>query len=138
MRTIEQAEKECRAAWIKNPSTWGWCVHHDIEIEELIEPIEKRIVYILENKPKDEIIVRLDNLRPVLFLSVETITQAQKACDEAIAPEWKAQDEAIARAWKAQDEAIARARKARDEAIAPAHRQDVPNHAWNGKSIFED
>ena len=102
MRTIKQAEKECRKAWAENPSTWGWCVHHEKEVEELTEPIENRIAYILANKSMDEIVIRLDNLRPVLLI-----------------------------------EAIALARKTYDEAIAPAHRNDVPNHTWNGVDIFE-
>jgi hypothetical protein len=82
-RTIKQAEKECREAWSENPSTYGWCVHHSTEVERLTEPIENRINYILANKPRNEIVTRLDNLRPVLL--IEAIASAQKACDKAVA-----------------------------------------------------
>ena len=37
-----------------------WHVHHDILVENLTEPIENRIKFIKENKPKDEIKLRLN------------------------------------------------------------------------------
>ena len=160
MRTIAQAEKDCRAAWAAQPeATHGWCIHHDQEWEELCEPIAKRIAYILSEKPKSEQVTRLDNMRPMSAASVaivapaskaydEAKATAEKAYDEAIAPAAKAYNEAKAAARKAYNEAIATARKAYDEAIAPAekaynkamapaHRADVPTHTWNGKSIFK-
>ena len=155
-RTVEQAKADCIAAWAAHPeATHGWCVHHEVEMEELTEPIENRIRYIVENKAEEEIVTRLDNLRPVLS-KVPILTQ--KAYDEATAPAWKAYREATAPAWKAYDEAtapawkayreaiapaekaygkaIAPARKAYGEAIAAAHKQDVPDHTWDGKTIF--
>jgi hypothetical protein len=157
-RTIVQATDECQKAWKDNPSQYGWCIHHEIEFEELREPIENRIGYILSNKPKHEQITRLDNMRPVSTASLKIIEPARKAYDEAVVPAWKvyyeaiaparkaydeavvsaseAYDEAIAPARKAYDEAVVSARKAYDEAITSAHRADVPNHTWNGKSIF--
>ncbi len=134
MRTIEQAEKECREAWAKNPSTWGWCLHHGQDVEELTEPIENRIAYILAHKAKNEIVIRLDNLRPVL--SVEAVALARKTYGEAIAPAWNAYDETITAAWKAYGKATASARKAYVEAVASAHQNDVSNHTWNGADIF--
>ena len=146
MRTIKQAEKECRAAWALHPdATYGWCIHHGKEWEELTEPIENRIDYILSSKAKTEQITRLDNMRPVSKASLrrilsaekayheevrnragkaydEAIAPAEKAYDEAIAPARKAYEEAIATAWKAYNEARATAEKAYDEAIAPAHK----------------
>ena len=166
-RTIEQAATECRAAWAKHPDAeYGWCVHHETEMEKLTEPVENRIQYILAQKEEDEQIVRLDNLRPVLSIPVilagkaydeavapaqkayaeavasagkaydEAVAPAQKAYDEALAPAWKAYDEATGSAQKAYNKATAPARKAYNEALAPAHKQDVPNHTWNGQSIF--
>ena len=67
----------------------------------------------------------------------EAKAPAWKAYEEATAPAWKAYVEAKATAWKAYEEATATALKAYEEATAPAHRQDVPNHTWNGKSIFK-
>ncbi len=131
MRTIEQAEKECREAWAKNPSTWGWCLHHGQDVEELTEPIENRIAYILAHKAKNEIVIRLDNLRPVL--SVEAVALARKTYGEAIAPAWKAYGEAIDPARKAYGEAVALARKTYGESIDPARKAYVEaiTAAWN-------
>ena len=137
MRTLNQAEKDCRAAWALRPdATHGWCIHHGREWEKLTEPIENRIDYILSYKAKTEQITRLDNMRPVSEASKTVVLSARKAHDEAIASAWKAYDEAIAPAGKAYDEAVAPAGKAYDEVVAPAHKNDVPNHTWNGKDIF--
>ena len=43
-----------------------WHVHHEVLYEVLTEPIRKRINYIKNNKPKDEIETRLRLLKPVL------------------------------------------------------------------------
>ena len=149
MRTIEQAEKDCRAAWAAQPeATQGWCIHHRQEWEELSEPIVNRIAYILSEKSKREQVTRLDNMRPMSAASVAIVAPARKAYDEAKAAAWKAYNEAFATAEKAytkamaaavnaHDEAIAPAWKAFDEAKAAAHRADVPTHTWNGKSIFK-
>ena len=115
MRTLNQAEKDCRAAWALRPdATHGWCIHHGREWEKLTEPIENRIDYILSYKAKTEQITRLDNMRPVSEASKTVVLSARKAHDEAIAA----------------------AEKAYDEAITSAHKTDVPNHTWNGKDIF--
>ena len=108
MRTIEQAERECREAWERNPSDYGWCIHHEIEMERLTEPIGNRISFIINNKVPEEIIARLDNLRPVLS---RRAIAAEKAYQEAAAPARKAYEEAIAPAKKAYEEAIAPAWK---------------------------
>ena len=137
MRTLNQAEKDCRAAWALRPdATYGWCIHHGREWEKLTETIENRIDYILSYKAKTEQITRLDNMRPVSEASKTVVLSARKAYDEAVAPAWKAYNEATASARKAYNEATASAGKAYSEAIAPAHKTDVPNHTWNGKDIF--
>ena len=134
-RTIKQAKTECLAAWAAHPeATHGWCVHHCIEIEELSESIVSRIRYIVKNKAKDEQVTRLDNLRPVLSISIvltarahyrEAIATAEKAYDKAIAPiapALKAYNEATAPALKAYNEATATAMKAYNEATATARK----------------
>jgi hypothetical protein len=136
-RTVAQATDECRKAWKDNPSQYGWCIHHEIEFEGLSEPIKNRIGYILSNKTKDEQITRLDNMRPVSTASLKIVLPTWKAYNEAMASARKAYNEAVVPAWKVYYEAVVPARKAYNEAIASAHRADVPNHTWNGKSIFE-
>ena len=132
MRTLNQAEKDCRAAWALRPdATHGWCIHHGREWEKLTESIENRIDYILSYKAKTEQVTRLDNMRPVSEASKTVVLSARKAYDEAVAPAEKAYDEAVApaekaydkataSAWKAHNEAAASAWKAHNEAIAPA------------------
>ena len=127
-KTIEQAEKECREAWKQNPSDYGWCIHHEIEMEKLTEPIENRISFILKYKATEELITRLDNLRPVISPVAikakkayeEAIAPAEKTYYKAVAPAKKTYDEAIAPAKKTYEEAAASARKAYEEAIALA------------------
>ena len=138
MRTIESAKKDCYAAWAAQPNaTHGWCIHHEIEFEPLTEPIANRIEFILSSKSRGEQVCRLDNMRPVSSASLVVVRPALKAYEEAAATAWKAYEEAKAPAWKAYEEAKATALKAYDEATATAHRQDVPSHTWNGKSIFK-
>ena len=138
MRTIEQAEKDCRAAWAAQPeATQGWCIHHGQEWEALSEPIVNRIAYILSEKPKREQVTRLDNMRPMSAASVAIVAPARKAYTKAKATAEKAYTKAMAAAWKAYNEAIAAAWRAYNEAKATAHRADVPTHTWNGKSIFK-
>jgi len=43
-----------------------WHVHHKILVEQLTEPLRTRINYIKNNKPKNEVKLRLKLLRPVL------------------------------------------------------------------------
>src|SRR3990167_903793 len=43
----------------------AWHVHHDVLCERLTEPIELRIEYIRDNKPKNEIETRLRLLKVV-------------------------------------------------------------------------
>lgn len=45
---------------------YWWHIHHEQLYEYLTEPIRARINYIKENKPKDEIELRLKLLKPVL------------------------------------------------------------------------
>ena len=121
MRTIEQAEKDCRAAWAAQPeATQGWCIHHRQEWEALSEPIVNRIAYILSEKPKREQVTRLDNMRPMSAASAVIVAPARKAYDEAKAAAWKAYTKAKATAWKAYREAFATAWKAYNEAKAAA------------------
>ena len=149
MRTIKQAEKDCRAAWAAQPeATRGWCIHHGQEWEALSEPIANRIAYILSEKPKSEQVIRLDNMRPMSAASAAIVATASKAYDEAMAPASKAYREAMETASKAYREATApaskvykeateTASKAYREAMEMAHRADVPTHTWNGESIFK-
>ena len=120
-RTVEEALAECRAAWAAHPeATWAWCLHHEIELEPLTEPIENRINYILTRK-SDDIMKRFDNLRPVLSPFPEPVLQAWAELNKAEAEynkAWAECDKARAecdKAWAECDKAGAELDKARDE-----------------------
>ncbi len=143
---IEKAAERCRKAhkpFSKKPFKpyLVWCCHHKKRIELLTEPAEHRIAYILTEKEEGERVVRLDNFRPLISIPAELV----KACAElakARAEVAKA-DAEWAKARAEWDKACAEWVKARAEwdktpACDRAHRKDVPNHTWNGKSIFND
>ena len=52
------------AYWGKEPELY-WHIHHGILIEKLTEPIQNRIKWITEEKPKDEIELRLSLIKKV-------------------------------------------------------------------------
>ena len=126
MRTIEQAEKDCRAAWAAQPeATRGWCIHHGQEWEALSEPIANRIAYILAEKPKSEQVTRLDNMRPMSAASAAIVATAWAEYQKVTATALEEYEKAKAPAWKEYQ-----------KVTATAHRADVPTHTWKGKSIF--
>ena len=49
-----------------NVTDYWWHIHHQELVEWLTEPVRARINYIKENKPADEIELRLRLLKPVL------------------------------------------------------------------------
>ena len=96
--TTERAA--CLARWEGRGQIgdWGFLVHHKIPVEVLTEPIERRIDYIIANKPVAEVPIRLEWLRPVpvnrlpdeLIKAGRAYVEARRAYDEA----WKAYVEA--------------------------------------------
>ena len=141
--TIEEEAAACRAAWAECPgATHGAHIHHEVACEELTEPIENRIAYILAEKPDRERAIRLRLMRPTTRDDAnaygEAVATAQKAYYEAKAPALKAYDETTATAWKAYDEVVAPARKAYNEAKATAHRLvcNVDGCPFDGRTIF--
>ena len=49
-----------------NQTDYYWHIHHEVLYEWLDEPVRARINFIKENKPKDEVELRLKLLKPVL------------------------------------------------------------------------
>ncbi len=130
-------------------------VHHEVLFEPLIEAIENRIKYILENKPLNEIETRLRLLKPV-----RGNIKIPIYCKEAAAKRYKAYakwKEANAKwreatpkrykayaKWAEWEEADAKWKKAyakwesspewKDVEIL--HKKECPNCPWNGETIF--
>lgn len=84
-----------------------WHIHHDVLVEPLTEPIKNRIEFIKENKPKDEVELRLKLMKPVKGkLPKELVEAGQK--------------------WK-------EAGQKRDLQIIALHKKECPNCPWDSK-----
>lgn len=112
---ISRAEARCRKAWKpyakKWYGKWAWCLHHATLCEPLALPPQKRIRYIVYEKPKPERVTRLNNFRPMRRVP-ETLRKSFVTGGR------------VYREYAA------------SEASKKAHRRDVPRHTWNGESIF--
>src|SRR5574337_90762 len=109
--TIEDEAYACRAAWAAMPDAeYGVHIHHGFLAEDLSEPIENRINYILSDKPENERALRLRLMRPIPV-----------------------------RQWKVYEEAIATARKAYNEALNNLHSRicPTPGCPYKNGNIFE-
>ena len=118
---IKKAADRCRAAFAVYPNaTHAWCCHHEIFYEELIEPAENRIQFILKNKIESEQITRLNNFRPV------------QDWPGRLAPLY-----ADYQAKLAPLDADYQAKRATlMKPIKKLYKQEVPLGTWNGESIF--
>jgi hypothetical protein len=147
MRTIDDAVKDWHLAWDSSPATWAWCCHHKVLLEPLSEPAINRLNYILKEKSQDEQIIRIDNFRPLVSVLPEALVKARKEADKARKEADKAWWE-YDTAWWEYEKAWREYDKARQEygnvlqthavEIDRLHLIDVPNHTWNGKSIFKE
>ena len=114
----------------KTKLKWFWHIHHRILLEPLTEPIENRIKYIKEEKPKDEVELRLKLMKPVKgklpkeFIEAwQRFIEAGQRFDEAR----QKYDEAGQR----YDEAI----KKHLPQLEALHKKEC-GCGWNGKTIF--
>ncbi len=96
---------------------WCWHIHHNVLVEPLTGPLEERIAFIRQHKPKGEIALRLRLLHPVQGALPAPLVQALAAYDQARA----AYDQAET-AYKQEVEAL--------------HAQECPDCTWNGLTIF--
>jgi hypothetical protein len=78
----------------------------------------------------------IDSIAHARKLYNESTTSARKILDDSIAAAEKLLDDSIAAAKKLYEESIAPAWKLYQESVVAAHLADVPNHTWNGESIF--
>ena len=149
MKTTEQKQidgalKRCRAAFAKYPNAkWAWCCHHEVIAEQLSEPAETRIRYILENKPRSELVARFNNFRPVR--DENKFKPARAEYERVESPAWaeyervtspaRAEYERVtSQAWAEYERVKSQAFKI---SLRNIYKQDVPIGTWNGKSIFE-
>ena len=112
LKSIDQEAADCCAAWAQMPdATAGLHIHHEIIAEDLSEPIEHRISYILREKPKPEQALRLRLMRPI-------------------------QQSALAEYNRIQQSAWAEYNRIRQSASAELHAGCTPDCPWDGKTIF--
>ena len=117
-RALEKELKNTREAFGKHPeAVHAWNIHHEEELEPIGDPIEVRIQYIMRNKPQDEWLTRLRNMRPVCYQLPKRLLKADKVYQKAY-QKWC--DEYAA----CQDE------------LDVLHKLDVPNTTWHNGSIF--
>jgi hypothetical protein len=78
--TIEQEATDCRKAFegVEVGSLTLHC-HHEVLMEQLDEPAEHRIAYILSRKPKNEQALRLRLFRPIFQEIINRNADWQKA-----------------------------------------------------------
>jgi len=136
-----------------------WHIHHKVLVEPLTEPIENRIAFIKENKPKHEVELRLRLMKPVKGKLPEAVVEAAEAYDRAEEAYDKA-GKVYNKAWKALDETVSgeareaykKGREARDKAwkaylkvvsdhaeeIEALHAKECPDCPWSGQTIFPD
>ena len=131
-----------------------WHIHHGRLIEFATEPIENRIEYIRESKPKSEIALRLKLLKPVQGKLPDDVHKAWTVLDKARADVNKATAD-VDKAWTVLDKARVAYDKAREAyykagadvdkviadnlpAIMALHEKECPNCPWDGKTIFPE
>jgi len=116
--TIEEELAACRKRFEGvEVGAFVWCCHHEIELEVLTEPPEKRIDYIMHENSSIERARRLYEFRPVLGKLPAELGKARVEWNNASA-EW--------------DKAYAKYHVE----IHALHVAEVPDTAWNGTSIL--
>lgn len=82
---VEDALADCRAAWAAHPEArFGWCLHHALRLEPVAYPIEKRIKYVLIHKSSQDLVCRLNNMRPVLSALPESVVASYEKYEKAL------------------------------------------------------
>jgi len=109
---------------------FAWHIHHEILVEPLTEPIENRIKFIKENKPKEEQPLRLKLLKEVKGEIPKSIVKARKAYVKA--------RKACVKAGKACDKAGEACVKKinTNKTLLALHKKECGCN-WNGKNIFD-
>ena len=126
---------------------WYFHIHHDILVEPLTEPIKNRIKFIKENKPKNEIKLRLKLMKPVKgelpkeFIEAgQKYVKAEQKYDEARQKYVEAGQkyfEVELKYFEARQK-FDEARQKYEPQIIALHKKECPNCPWKNGSIFPD
>jgi len=109
---IDAARKRCEKAFkgVKK-GEYAWCCHHDIRIERLYADPSERIRVIVNYKPEEERVVRLNNFRPVKGVKADLIKEIRFSCYFSLSAKSKI-------------------------ALIRQHRKEVPKHTFKYGDIF--
>lgn len=109
-------------------TVWCWCLHHEILIEPLTEPLSNRIAYINTQKDASE--------RPRRLAELQVVRQPEKLPRALVEAELAHVEARLAyvEAWRA----YAEAGLACLPALEALHREECPDSAWNGSTIFAE
>ena len=118
-------------------SGFFWHVHHDVLLE-WSSYIRKRIEYIKDEKPVDQVEIRLRLMKPVQGELPAAVVEIGKACEDAWRFYWKTCDEAVWRAYDEAWQAYKEALKANAAVLNELHRKECPDCPWDGETIFPD
>jgi len=111
---------------MKKLTKYYFHIHHEVLVEALTEPLKNRIKYIKENKPKDEIELRLRLIKPVKGKLPSEFIKADQARVKAYQALVKAH-QARAKAHQAWE----KAEQAWEKAVQAYQARGKANQAWD-------
>jgi len=138
-RLFKKHYRQRPADWPK--SGWYWLLHHE-QLLEWTDDIDERWQYIVENKPKNEIDLRLSEIAPVRGDLPKQIIDAYAERKRAYG-EWERAYAERGRAERGQAErerAYGEWKRAYDKhktRLEVMHKLECPDSKWNGKTILE-
>ena len=156
--SIEEEAAACRAAFAGvTVGAWVLFCHHNIIVEQLSEPPENRISYILRKKPENERAARLHWFRPLS----QTIADDYRAKREPIYDDYRAKCDQLDDDYRAKNKPIYDDYRAKREQLDDDYRakrdpidddyrakreqldddlmgRHLPGCPWNGKTLFPE
>ncbi len=137
--SIEEEAAACRKAWEGyGVLSLAHCLHHQEHFEILGEPVEKRIQYILWNKPPSEQAWRLRWLRPVALPDTELQKAAEKMrkASAEVDPRKKCAEMKLLEAMRAWRQAWMERWMVYEKLGMSVHAKLFPGCPWDGHTIF--
>ena len=143
--SIAEEAALCRAAFVgvKVGAMVQHC-HHEQLAEPLTQPPEKRIAYILSDKPIEEQALRLHLFRPTYNAALEAARATYNAAVEAAGATYDAvldaaeatHEAAVEAAQATRATAVDVAQTTYNAAVDVAHQAECPDCPWDGRTIF--
>lgn len=113
-----------------------WHIHHDVLMEFLTEPIQKRIRYIERHKRKGEVRTRLRLLKPVKGKLPKSLVEAGVAYCAAWFAYWKSQVAKRRVPCDTLRDTYVKALATGQPKLEALHKLECLNCPWDGNTIF--